>query len=60
MTEPPDGWVGAPGRHHAMRIERYYNGLLGLSRPGANTPTIQEARKDLRDAIKARFPVSMG
>ncbi len=43
-----------------MRIERYYNGLLGLSRPGANTPTIQEARKDLRDAIKARFPVSMG
>ena len=38
-----------------MRIERYYNALIGRSRPGT-TPTIQEARKDLNRAIGSHFP----
>ncbi len=38
-----------------MRIERYYNALIGRSRPGG-APTIQEARKDLNRAIETQFP----
>ena len=36
-----------------MRIERYYNALIGDSRPGV-APTIAEARKDLNRAMHAR------
>ena len=38
-----------------MRIERYYNALIGRSRPGV-APTIQEARKDLHRALETQFP----
>jgi hypothetical protein len=38
-----------------MRIERYYNALIGRSRPGV-APTITEARKDLHRAIETQFP----
>jgi len=38
-----------------MRIERYYNALIGRSRPGV-APTMQEARKDLHRAIESQFP----
>lgn len=38
-----------------MRIERYYNALIGRSRPGV-APTITEARKDLNRAIETQFP----
>ena len=38
-----------------MRIERYYNALIGRSRPGV-APTIQEARKDLNRALETQFP----
>ena len=38
-----------------MRLERYYNALIGRSRPGV-APTIEEARKDLNRAIETQFP----
>ena len=37
-----------------MRLERYYNALIGHSRPGV-APTIQEARKDLNRVIESRL-----
>ena len=43
-----------------MRIERYYNALLGSSRHNAVAPTINEARKDLNRAIEAQYPVVIG
>ena len=38
-----------------MRIERYYNALIGRSRPGV-APTITEARRDLHKALESQFP----
>lgn len=38
-----------------MRIERYYNALIGRSRPGV-APTFSEARKDLHRAIETQYP----
>jgi hypothetical protein len=39
-----------------MRIERYYNALIGRSRPGG-TPTMQEARQDLHRAMESHYPL---
>jgi hypothetical protein len=43
-----------------MRIERYYNSLLGSSRHSNGAPTINEARKDLHRAIKAQYGIVLG
>lgn len=43
-----------------MRIERYYNALLGSSRHGIVAPTINEARKDLNRAIEAQYTIVIG
>lgn len=43
-----------------MRIERYYNALLGSSRHGASAPTISEARKDFHRAIEAQYKLVIG
>ena len=43
-----------------MRIERYYNALLGNSRLGVAAPTINEARKDLNRAIEAQYNAIIG
>ncbi len=43
-----------------MRIERYYNALLGSTRSSAVAPTINEARKDLNRAIEAQYNVYLG
>lgn len=43
-----------------MRIERYYNALLGSSRHSNVAPTINEARKDLSRAIEAQYPIVIG
>jgi|GEM_PF-4143344 len=43
-----------------MRIERYYNALLGSSRNSVVAPTINEARKDLNRAIEAQYNIFLG
>ena len=43
-----------------MRIERYYNALLGSSRHNAVAPTINEARKDLNRALEAQYGIVLG
>lgn len=43
-----------------MRIERYYNALLGSSRHNNVAPTINEARKDLSRALEAQYPIVIG
>ena len=43
-----------------MRIERYYNALLGSSRHSAVAPTISEARKDLSRALEAQITIVIG
>jgi len=43
-----------------MRIERYYNALIGDSRHGVSAPTISEARKDLNRAIEAQYKLVIG
>lgn len=46
-----------PEGTNIMRIERYYNALLGSSRNGSVAPSINEARKDLNRAIEAQYGI---
>lgn len=41
--------------NHTLRLERYYNALIGRGRPGI-TPSIQEARRDLHRNAERQFP----
>ena len=49
-----------PEGTNIMRIERYYNALLGSSRHSAVAPTISEARKDLSRALEAQITIVIG
>ncbi len=41
--------------NHTLRLERYYNALIGRSRQG-DLPLIQEARRDLHREVERHFP----
>lgn len=41
--------------NHTLRLERYYNALIGRSRVG-DLPSIREARRDLHRDAERQFP----
>lgn len=62
MTDTTYRWSSeergpTPEGTNTMRIERYYNSLLGNSPKSNVAPTINEARKDLHRAIEAQYAI---
>ena len=48
------------GGTNIIRIERYYNALLGSTWSSSVAPTINEARKDLNRDIEAQYNIFLG